>query len=304
MPAPEVASTFHRRTPGLPGIDVVYTYTSVEDSPTAARPPHRGLPSTSLTVIVALDAPLLCSPTLEDWAARRGEAHDVCLGGFHTQPVYLQRPDVQEGVRVVVHPLAARRILGLPAAALTELTQDADTVLGREIRRLHSRVGSAAPEDRAALVEAALRTLADRHETATSPRREVVGAWHLLQRSAGRMRVAEVASQVGLTPRHLSSRAQSELRIGTKTLTDLMPLEVAHTDLVRQLRKANDPVSGDGRRPRPNLADLAHTHGYADHAHLDAAYRRFVGTSPSSWIAEEFRNIQAGGHRPARDSVA
>lgn len=97
------------------------------------------------------------------------------------------------------------------------------------------------------------------------------------------MRVADVASEVGLTSRHLSSLVKAELGIGTKQLADLFRFEAAHGAMVRGLRA--------GRTPR--LADLAHDHGYADHAHLDAAYRRFTGTSPSGWIAEELRNLQA-----------
>jgi AraC-like DNA-binding protein len=266
----------------VPGVRALYSYTSVEGGPRDRRPPHRGLPSTSLTVIVSTDGPLLCSATPEDWAARTGSTHRICLGSFHLQPVYLQRPDVQEGVQVAVHPLAARRLFGLPAAALTEFTHEGEDVLGPRMRALHSRVTSA-PGERGSHVAEGLAALARRHDRAPGPRREVVGAWRLLERSAGRMRVADVASEVGLTSRHLSSLVKAELGIGTKQLADLFRFEAAHGAMVRGLRA--------GRTPR--LADLAHDHGYADHAHLDAAYRRFTGTSPSGWIAEEFRNLQA-----------
>ena len=50
-----------------------------------------------------------------------------------------------------------------------------------------------------------------------------------------------------------------------------------------------------------DLAALAAECGYADQPHLDREFRAFAGTSPSGWIAEEFPNIQAGGHRYARD---
>lgn len=276
----------------VPGVAALYAYAVSEDAPRHDRPPHRGLPSSTLTVVVATDAPLLCSPTPEDWAERRGSTHDVCLGGFHLQPVYLHRPDRQEGVQVALHPLAARRVFGLPAAALTGLTQEGEDVLGARVRALHSRVAAAEPGERAHLVAGGLADLADRHERVPGPRREVVSAWRLLERSAGRMRVSEVAGEVGLTSRHLSSLMKAELGIGTKQLADLLRFEAAHSALVSGLR----------RGVRPHLADLAHTHGFADHAHLDAAYRRFTGTSPSGWIGEEFRNIQAGRPGGGADS--
>ncbi|MFN3601123.1 MAG: helix-turn-helix domain-containing protein [Dietzia sp.] len=292
-PGDEPALAFLRRTPALPGVAAVCGYTGVEAEPRSRRPPHRGLPSTLLTVVVAVDGPLLCSPTLEDWATQRGATHAICLGGFHLAPVYLQRPDSQEGVQVAVHPLATRRLFGLPAAALTELTQEGDGVLGPSMRKLHGRVVSRPPAERPLLVEEALGALAARHERRRGPRKEVVGAWRLLERSGGRMRVTDTASAVGLTSRHLSSLMKAELGIGTKELADLMRFESAHSALVARAR----------RRAAPRLADLAHTHGYSDHAHLDRAYRRFAGTSPTEWLAEEFRNIQAGGHAPARDST-
>lgn len=275
-----------------PGVRRLLAYAVTEDVPRHARPPHRGLPSSTLTVVVSTDAPLLCSSTAEEWAAERGSTHDVCLGAFHLRPVYLQRPDRQEGVQVAVHPLAARRLFGLPAAALTDLTQEGEDVLGPRARALHSRVASAGPGERARLVAQGLVDLAARHERAAEPRREVAGAWRLLERSGGRMRVAAVADRVGLTPRHLGSLIKAELGIGTKQLADLLRWESTHADLVAGLRA--------GRTPR--LADLAHAHGYADHAHLDAAYRRFAGTSPSVWISEEFRNIQAPGRCAGPDS--
>ncbi len=50
-----------------------------------------------------------------------------------------------------------------------------------------------------------------------------------------------------------------------------------------------------------DLAAVAAECGFADQPHLDREFRDFAGTSPSGWIAEEFPNIQAGGHRYARD---
>lgn len=260
-----------------PGIRGLVRYAVSETDPSAERPPHRGLPSSALTVVFSTDSPLLCSPTVEDWAQRRGSRHDVCVGAFHLDPVYLHRPDHQEGIQVAVHPLAARRVLGLPAAALSELTQEGEDVLGSGVRALHSRVSSAEPGERSRLVVSGLAALADRHDRAPGPRREVVGAWRLLERSGGRRPVGAVAAGVGVSPRHLSSLVKAELGVGTKQLADLFRFECAHASL----------VAGLERGATPTLADIAHDHGYADHAHLDRAYRRFAGTPPTGWIADE-----------------
>lgn len=201
----------------------------------------------------------------------------MCVGAFHTQPVYLQRPDHQAGVQVELHPLAARRILGLPAAALTDLTQEGDAVVGSRMRTLWSRASSCPAGERARIVSDGLASIADLHDRAPAPRREVVGAWNLLARSRGSMSVTDVAFQVGLSRRHLSSLVKAELGIGTKQLADLMRFEAAHAALVAALV----------REEAPRVADIAHAHGYTDHSHLDRAYQRFTGTSPSGWIADE-----------------
>src|SRR5699024_7590672 len=202
-----------RRTllrPGPPGIREVIEYSVDEAVEGARRPPHRGLPSTTLTVVFATSGPLLCSADHESWAGRRGTTHDVCVGAFHTQPVYLQRPDHQDGVQVGLHPLAARRVLGLPAAALTDLTQEGEAVAGSSMRTLWSRAGSAAPGERARLIADGLASVADRHDRAPAPRREVLGAWNLLARARGTMTITDVAFRVGLSSRHLSSLVRAE----------------------------------------------------------------------------------------------
>jgi AraC-like DNA-binding protein len=47
-----------------------------------------------------------------------------------------------------------------------------------------------------------------------------------------------------------------------------------------------------------NLAGLAADFGYADQSHLDREFTALAGCPPSAWLAEEFRNVQAGHHPP------
>ena len=43
-----------------------------------------------------------------------------------------------------------------------------------------------------------------------------------------------------------------------------------------------------------DLSRIAVDLGYYDHAHLVRDFGDFAGLSPTAWIAEEFRNVQAG----------
>jgi AraC-like DNA-binding protein len=50
-----------------------------------------------------------------------------------------------------------------------------------------------------------------------------------------------------------------------------------------------------------DLAAVAIDTGYSDQAHLTREFVRFAGAPPRRWVAEEFRNIQDGGHATASD---
>ena len=51
-----------------------------------------------------------------------------------------------------------------------------------------------------------------------------------------------------------------------------------------------------------DLTRVAHDSGYADLSHLDREFVEFGGTGPRAWVAEERRNLQAGGHAHGSDS--
>ena len=50
-----------------------------------------------------------------------------------------------------------------------------------------------------------------------------------------------------------------------------------------------------------SLAEVAAESGYADQSHLTREFRQMAGCSPTTWLAEERRNIQDGGHRNRPD---
>jgi AraC-like DNA-binding protein len=277
---------------------------------------HRGLPSPFLTFIVTLDEPVV----LTEPAGERGL--DVVVAGLTTEVERVRMPRRQSGLQAAFHPLAARRLFGMPAAELARLSVEGEDVLGAVAPRLRERLAEAPGWDErfaifgaemslrgAAADPAAASGSAGRSTvSAAAPRPEVAEAWRLLTATRGRIRIAELAARVYLSRRRLSTLFAAEL--------GLTPKEAARTmRFTHAVARIGEAVRAGGARPSAaasdardgacraslDLARVAATCGFADQSHLDREFRAFAGTSPSGWIAEEFPNIQAGGHRYARE---
>jgi AraC-like DNA-binding protein len=262
---------------------------------------HRGLPSPFLTFIVTLDAPVVIAE--ED--GERGL--DVVVAGLTTEVERVKMPSRQTGLQAAVHPLAARRLFGMPAAELARLSLEGEDVLGRAAPRLRERLAEAAGwDERFAIFGEEMGLAAGDDEpprgvgrrgglrSASSlvagPRPEVVEAWRLLTATRGRIRIEALAERVYLSRRRLSTLFAAEF--------GLTPKEAARTmRFTHAVARIGEGVRGGTL----DLAAVAAECGFADQPHLDREFRQFAGTSPSGWIAEEFPNIQAGGHRYARD---
>lgn len=300
---------------------------------------HRGLPSPFLTFIVTLDTRVV----IAEEGGERGL--DVVVAGLTTDVERVKMPTRQTGLQAAVHPLAARRLFGLPAAELARMSLEGEDVLGRLAPRLRERLAEATTWDERFAIfgaEMGLATVtADEHGRpvarpprggrpfarpaglgttagrpagqrstaaragglgsasagghgsvvrADGPRPEVVEAWRLLTLTRGRIRIGELAERVFLSRRRLSTLFAAEF--------GLTPKEAARTmRFTHAVARIGEGVRGGAL----DLAAVAAECGFADQPHLDREFRDFAGTSPSGWIAEEFPNIQAGGHRYARD---
>jgi AraC-like DNA-binding protein len=289
-------------------------YETVREQPTD----HRGLPSPFLTFIVTLDTPVV----LAGEGGERGL--DVVVAGLGTEAEIVRMSRRQVGLQAAVHPLAARRLFGMPAAELARRSYEGEDVLGAAAPRLRERLAEAGDWDaRFAIFAAEMglgRSGGDSQRRAASaagtrpsslaggspcrgagaasapptlvagPRPEVVEAWRLLTVTRGRIRIEELARRVFLSRRRLSTLFAAEFGLAPKEAARNMRFTHAVTRIGEAVR-----------RGMLDLADVAAACGYADQSHLDREFRAFAGTSPSGWLAEEFPNIQAGGHRYARD---
>jgi AraC-like DNA-binding protein len=161
-------------------------------------------------------------------------------------------------------------------------------VLGRRVAELHERLlEQTGWEARFALLASYLRGRAAQADRAGRVRPEVGEAWAWLARHRGAGTLNGLAQQVALSPRRLTTLFRAETGLSPKQAARLMRFEHAKTTVVRALT-AGAP---------PNLAQIAADCGYYDHSHLVRDFRQYTDVSPTAWLAEECRNIQAGGHR-------
>ena len=130
------------------------------------RAVHVGLPSPTATVIIAFDDPLDVSwPTgrsdrPSDRAQNRTQAW-VSASGLHERPALIHTHGIQHGIQLGLTPVGVRRLLGVPIAALGNLTVDHADLPGGIPADLHERLAEASWQERYALVEAHLLSVAD-----------------------------------------------------------------------------------------------------------------------------------------------
>jgi len=232
---------------------------------------HRGLPDTTITVVLPLDTPLSVS-----WGS--GEERRTTwssLSGLHTEPAAIHHDGHQAGIQLALTLAGARAVLGLPAAELAGALTDLDEAvpgLASVPERLHDLDQWS---DRVALVDRTLADLLARHGDAR-PRAEVGHALAALTRGA---RVEEVADEVGYSRRRLTELVRAECGVPPKAY-----------QRIARFRASRDRLVADPAAP---LADVAADSGYSDHAHLTREWAALAGCTPTAWLREEFPFVQA-----------
>lgn len=240
---------------------------------------HHGLPSPHVTVVISFAA-----PTRTSFGPGRAPAsHAALAGGMHTRAVLIHHDGSQHGMQLSLTPAGARSLLGVPAGELASSIVPLDDLLGSG--ELPERLAEA-PDWPARF--AILNDLLSRHAGRRAPAPdELRHAWRLLTGSGGRVRVGDLAEEVGWSRRHLASRFTAEYGLTPKEAARVVRFWASS----RMLR----------RHDRSSLADVAAACGYYDQAHLAREWNDFLGSPPSAWLTgEDLPFIQAAEDTPAR----
>ncbi|MFI5925356.1 helix-turn-helix domain-containing protein [Micromonospora sp. NPDC051543] len=187
---------------------------------------------------------------------------------------------VGEGVELLLTPLTARRVLGLPLVELTNRAVGLDQLPGGWLDRLRGRLADAGGwPQRFALLDAAL---ADRLALTPPVDARLVWAWRSLMASGGRDGVGALATQLGWSRRHLAARFRAEIGLPPKTAARLLRFQRAHA-VLRGVDATARPHPGSGRPV--DWAEVAVRCGYYDQSHLIRDFHQFAGATPAALLA-------------------
>jgi AraC-like DNA-binding protein len=227
---------------------------------------HRGLPSTSLTLVLPMGEPLDVG-----WADGRDRGSRwTTVSGLHAGPAAIHHGGRQRGIQLDLTTAGARALLGVPAAELSGELLALDDVTP-SLAELPERLAELAPQAGALVVMQSLTWALARHGDAR-PKAEVGRALARLTRGAA---VASVAREVGYSRRRLTTLVRQETGLGPKAYQRVARFEASRAVL--------------GRKP---LADVAAECGYADQAHLARDWSELAGCAPTTWLREEFPFLQ------------
>ncbi|MFN0089024.1 MAG: helix-turn-helix domain-containing protein [Acidimicrobiales bacterium] len=227
---------------------------------------HVGLPSKSLTFIVAFD-----DPVDVDGSFVQRDRYWAMLAGLHARPAMIRHDGHQHGVQLSITPAGVAALFGIPAGALAHQVLHLDAVVPDVADELVERLSQARSwRARWAILDA---VLLDRLSPDDVMAPELAHAWSALVRGHGAIEIGELADSVGWSRPHLSRRFTTAFGMSPKVISRVVRFERAQ----RMLRLPT----------RPSLASIAAACGYADQAHMTRDFHEFAGSSPTAWMADE-----------------
>jgi AraC-like DNA-binding protein len=192
----------------------------------------------------------------------------VVFAGQLTRPLWLEATGPASVIGARFHPAAARRFLDMPMGRATDTRLDLARLWMGEARNLLRELGQTHDGDArlAAVAQFVANRVAGTEEDATLAR--CVAA---LQDGGGTMPIQAVAEIAGIGRRQLERRFLDGVGITPALLANVF-----------RFRRVFDAIQRDSARP---WTDAAFAVGYFDQSHLIRDFRRFVGCTPSEFIA-------------------
>ena len=231
-------------------------YASRLDDP--PRTAYVKCPDGMVALMVAIDGVLTV-------AHDTGPPRSSILCGLHTRAVEI---DVSRATRVLcvyLTPWAAYRLMNRPMHELTDRVLDLAEVTPALPRLLNEQLAGTPRPWRA--VASAGRLLSDLIRSGRPYAAEVHGAWRTMHRHGGMVPIGEVATQAGLSERHLETRFREQIGLPPKRYARIL-----------RVQRACGLLAGGA-----SVVHTATACGYYDQAHLCREFKTVIGRSPSAF---------------------
>jgi AraC-like DNA-binding protein len=225
----------------------------------------RTVPYPAITVVVDFgDGPLV----VDDGSGRQQRGSVVA--GLAPGNVRVRGRDI-ECLQMRLSPVVAHAVLGA-TPELGGTVVALEDLWGRDATRTQEQLRAAASwDDRFVIAEAAL---ARQHEAGRAVDPEVAFVWGQMVTGRGRVRVDQLAAEVGWSRKRLWSRFRSQVGITPKRATQLVRFDHAAHRLAEGV----------------SAALVAAESGYVDQSHLHRDVMTFAGVTPTAvavapWLA-------------------
>lgn len=224
----------------------------------------RVVPHPAVTLVLEFGS----GPLVVDAATGRQQRGDLVAGFMHG--ALRVRGEHVECVQVRLSPVIAHAVLGASPAELDSTVVALDDLWGRDAARIRQRLADATSwRERFALAEA---LLARRSAAGPAVDPRVAWAWDRIARSHGRVRVEDLAAEIGWSRKRLWERFRAQIGLAPKRAAKLVRFDHA----VHRLAVGDD------------AAGVAAEGGYVDQSHLHRDVRAFTGVTPAAVAGTEW----------------
>jgi AraC-like DNA-binding protein len=256
-----------------------------------AREPliRREVAGAFVVVILGWGAPMdITDPLAADRGVRQAASF---AAGVYDRYVTTHLPaGLGQGVELMLSPLVAGRLLGLPGGELGNRSVDLDQLPGGWLGRLRDRLAEAPGwPARFALLD---RAIGARLAGTAEPDPRLDWAWQRLADTHGRVGIGQLAAEVGWSRRHFATVFQREIGLAPKMAARVLRFQRAYADGgigsgggggSGDVGGSNGGGSADGGWADGGWAAVAARCGYYDQAHLIRDFREFAGATPTEF---------------------
>ena len=237
-------------------------WSRLASNPVEATTVHRVLPDGCVDIVLAFGAA----------GAANDDLSNAMGVGPMTKPMLVRGPQPRLYLGVRFKPGCAFVALGVPASELAD-TQVAYGVLSRTPSRDLEPIAAASSDDlRLATMVGVVR---ERLQTGRAVPRSVRAAVRAIVDARGDLRIASLASDIGITRQQLARQFAIHVGVTPKMLARVMR---AHAALAR---------ADAARAAHPRDLDwsaIAQDLGYYDQSHLIDDFKALTGSTPGEWI--------------------